>query len=68
MVPEIWSATEFFLILDQFLPFYFSNNLENQNFDKMKKWLGDIIILHIHMFHEWKSYMMDGSRDMELDR
>ena len=22
MVPEIWSATEFFLILDHFLPFY----------------------------------------------
>ena len=51
--------TEFFLILDHFLPFYTpspnhppppppprqSNNPENQNFEKMKK-TGDIIILH----------------------
>ena len=50
--------TEFFLILDHFLPFYTpspnhphppprqSNNPENQNFEKMKKTTGDIIILH----------------------
>ena len=30
------------------------NNLENQNFDKIKKTPGDIIILHV--YHEWKSY------------
>ena len=28
--------TEFFVILDHFLPFYTSNNLKNQNFEKMK--------------------------------
>ena len=48
---------QFFLILDHFLPFYMplfpppahappapSNNLENQNFEKMKKHPGDIIL------------------------
>ena len=45
--PEIWSATEFFIILDYFLPFYLLKNLENQDFAKMKKVLGDIIILHM---------------------
>ena len=52
--------TEFFLILDHFCPFTpphpttprplppprQSNNPENQNFEKMKKTTGDIIILH----------------------
>ena len=39
--------TEFFVILDYFLPIYLPNNPENQNFEKMKKkTLGDIIILH----------------------
>ena len=36
MVPEIWD-TEFFFILDHFLPFKPPNNLKNQNFEKMKK-------------------------------
>ena len=45
MVPEIWSTTEFFVILDHFVPFYPLNNLKNQNFGKMKKTPGDIIIL-----------------------
>ena len=27
----------FFVILEQFLPFYFPNNLKNQNFEKIKK-------------------------------
>ena len=47
MVPEIWSVTEFFVILDHFLPFYPSMDAENQNFEKMKKALGDIIILQM---------------------
>ena len=34
----------FFVILGYFLPFYPSNNPENQNFEKMKKAPGDIII------------------------
>ena len=38
--------TAFFVILDHFLPFYLPNNPENQNFEKMKNTLGDIINLH----------------------
>ena len=33
---EVWQ-TEFFVILDQFLPFYPSNNPKSQNFEKLKK-------------------------------
>ena len=39
---------EFFVILGHFLPFYPSNSPKNQNLQKMKKTLGDIIILHMH--------------------
>ena len=39
--------TEFFVILDHFLTFYPSNNPKNQNFEKMKKKPGDIIILQM---------------------
>ena len=38
--------TEFFVILECFLHFNHPNNPKNQNFKKMKKILGDIIILH----------------------
>ena len=38
--------TECFLILDHFLFFYPPNNAENQNFEKMKKTPGGIIISH----------------------
>ena len=49
MVSEIWSITDrIFFILDHFLPFYLSNNTKNQNFENLKKTLGDIIILHTH--------------------
>ena len=47
--------TEFFLILEHFLPFYPTNNPKNQNFEKIKA--GDIIILqnctknHDHMLY-----------------
>ena len=44
MVPEIWSLTD--LTLVHFLYFYPINNLKNQNFEKMKKTSGDIIVLH----------------------
>ena len=37
MVPEIWSATECFVILDRFLSFYPPKDLKNQKFEKMKK-------------------------------
>ena len=39
--------TKLFVIFDNFLPFYPSKYPENHSFDKMKKILGDIIILHI---------------------
>ena len=39
--------TEFFEILGHFLPFGPPNNPKNQNFEKMKKILGDIITLHL---------------------
>ena len=37
--------TEFFIILGHFLPFYAPNDVENQNFEKMKKTPTDIITL-----------------------
>ena len=38
--------TELIVIFDCFLPFYPPNNPKNQNFEKLKKAPGDIIILH----------------------
>ena len=58
--------TEFFVILDHFLPFYPPNNPKNQNFEKMKKTPGDIIILHMCTIND--NHMMYGSWDMERDR
>ena len=49
--------TETFVILDRFLPFYPSNNPNNQNFEEMKTQPGDIIISskrtksHDHMLY-----------------
>ena len=47
MVLDISSRTYhdriFFVILGYFLPFYPTNNPENQNFEKKKKAPGDII-------------------------
>ena len=57
MVLEIWSITDrIFFVLDHFLPFYLSNNTKNQNFENLKKTLGDIILHthtknHDHMIH-----------------
>ena len=42
MVPEIYIVT-----LDHFLHSDPPNNPKNQNFEKMKKTCGDIIILHL---------------------
>ena len=39
--------TEFFVILDRFLPYCPPNNPKNQNFEKMKKRPADTIILHM---------------------
>ena len=41
----VWQIN-FFVALDCFLPFYPPKNLKNQNFEKLKKIIGDIIILH----------------------
>ena len=57
---------EFIVILDHFLPFYPPNKPKNQNFEKMKKLSGDIIILHRHTINY--NHMMYGSWDMEYDR
>ena len=46
----------FFIILDRFLPFYPLQQPENQHFEKMKKMLGDIIILHMRTKN--KNHMM----------
>ena len=54
IVLEIRSETEFFVILGHFLPYYFSNDQENQNFQKRKKLPGDVILLHV--CHKWWSY------------
>ena len=51
IVPEIWSPTE--IIFCHFGQFFAPNNPKNQNFEKMKKEPGDIIIFknHDHMLH-----------------
>ena len=47
MVPEIWSmADRIFCHFGLCFPFYPPKNLKNQNFEKMKKRPGDIIILN----------------------
>ena len=58
--------TEFFVILDHFLPFYLLNNPKNQNIEKMKKLLEDIIILHMCNINY--NHMMYGPWDTEHDR
>ena len=61
---QAWQ-TEFFVILDHFLPFYPSNNPKNQNFEKMKKTPEDIIILQMCTIND--SHMMYGSWEMECN-
>ena len=65
MVPQIWSAMDriFFVILDDFSPFYRHNNPKNQNFEKMKKISGEIIILHKCTIND--NHMMHSSWDMK---
>ena len=58
--------TEFFVISDHFLPFYPTNNPKNQNFEKMKKALGDIIILHRCNTND--NHIMYSSSDTRQDR
>ena len=48
--------------MDRFLPFYPNNNSKNQNFEKLKKIPGDIIILH--KCPKNHDHMLYGSWDM----
>ena len=64
---------EFSVILDHSLPFIPTNNPKNQNFEKMKKALVDIIILHMctkphnHMLNCYWDTMSDGCNSFILD-
>ena len=62
----MYGSWDIFLILDNFLPFYPTNNPENQNFEKMKNKPRDIIILHKCTIND--NHMMYGSWDMKRDR
>ena len=60
MVPDIWSMTKFFVILDQFLHFQPpKNQKKNPNFEKIKQLPGDIIILQMCIIND--NHMMHGS-------
>ena len=58
----------FFVLLGHFLPFYPHppNNPENQNFEKMKKASGDIIISNL--CNKKHNHMMYAYLDMECDK
>ena len=58
--------TEFFVLLGHFLPFYPTNNLENQTSEKMKQNTGDIIISHMSTIN--KNHMIYDFWDMECNR
>ena len=47
--------TEFFVILDDFLPFYPLMDQENQNFEKMKKSIWRYYCYR-NVYHKWQSY------------
>ena len=51
---EEWQ-TEFFVILNCFLPFYPTNNSKNQNFEKNEKKVWQYYHF-THMYHKWQSY------------
>ena len=60
MVPEIWSAMDrIFYHSGSFFALLPPNNLKNQNFEKMKRMPGDIIILHMCTIND--NHMMYGS-------
>ena len=60
MVSEIWSPTDrIFCHFGHFLPFYPTNNLQNQNVEKMKKTPGEIYMLHVCTIND--NPMMYGS-------
>ena len=51
--------TQFFVILDYYLLFYFPSNPENQNLEKIEKLREDFIILLMRTINE--NHMMYGS-------
>ena len=55
----------FFLVLERFLSFYPPSNLKNKNFEKKKKTLGDILILHRCAIND--NHLMYGSWDIKCD-
>ena len=57
---------EFFIILGHFSPTDPPNNPKNQNFEKMEKTPGDIIILHLCTTND--NHMMHHSSDIECNR
>ena len=57
---------EFFVILDYFLHFFHFNNPKNQNFEKMKKMAGDIIISHKCIINN--NHMVYGFSEMRRER
>ena len=60
MVPQIWSATDkTFSHVGLFFALSHPNNLKKQNFEKMKKNPGDIIILHMFTIND--NHMTYGS-------
>ena len=56
---------QFFIILERFLPFYPHNNPKYQNFEKMKKTPGGIIILHMCTIND--NHMRYSSLDIECN-
>ena len=63
MVPKIWSIADSFLLFWTIcLPFYYPNNPENQNFEKMRKTPADIIL---HMYTINNNHMMYGAWGMD---
>ena len=52
--------------MDRFLTFYPPTDPENQNFEKMKKTLEDIIILQMFTIND--SHIKYGFSDMECNR
>ena len=58
--------TEFFAILGHFLPFDSPDNSTYQNFEKMRKMLEDIIILHLSTTND--DHMIYGSSHIERGR
>ena len=66
MVPAIWSLTEFFVIMDCLFPFHAPMDPENENFEKMKKALEDIIVLQMFTIND--SHMIYTFSDIECNR